>query len=233
MSAIDPEQLMAYVDGELDEVTAARIARAVAEDPDLAARVAAERKLRTRLAAHYAPILEAPLPDRLTAAFGQDPAADRRVVDIGAARRRLRPWFAGGLAVAASLAIGFLVGHRLEPSPAVDGNALVADGRLAAALDMQLAATQSPDAVIRIGISFRARDGAYCRSFRAPVIEGIACRTGSDWRLRRTIDAPAMPAAGGYRQAGSGDLMAAAQAMMAGDPMDAAAEQTARDSGWK
>jgi hypothetical protein len=38
-----------------------------------------------------------------------------------------------------------------------------------------------------------------------------------------------------YRQAGSADaaLLAEAQAMMAGDPLDAAAERRARDLGWR
>ena len=36
-----------------------------------------------------------------------------------------------------------------------------------------------------------------------------------------------------YRQASSGELSAAAAAMMAGDPFDVAAERAARDSGWR
>ena len=51
MMAIDDALLMAFVDGELDEVSRARVERAVAEDPDLRARLEQQQRLRDRLSA--------------------------------------------------------------------------------------------------------------------------------------------------------------------------------------
>ena len=83
---------------------------------------------------------------------------------------------------------------------------------------------------MRIGLSFRDRDGSYCRSFQAKDLAGIGCRNGDRWTLERTMGAETH---GDYRQASSGALAADAAAMMAGDPLDAAAERAARDKSWK
>jgi hypothetical protein len=87
---------------------------------------------------------------------------------------------------------------------------------------------------VRVPVSFRDRSGAYCRVFTSSAADGIACRDGSGWALRETR-AGAAGEATEYRQAGSGDaaLMTAAQAMMAGDPLDAAAEARAKAAGWR
>src|SRR3546814_19947931 len=80
-----------------------------------------------------------------------------------------------------------------------------------------------------IGLSFRDGTGRYCRSFEGDGLAGIGCREGSRWTLERTLRGETRPA---YRQAASGDLAADAAAMMAGAPLDAAAERVARDKGW-
>ncbi|HJT41323.1 MAG TPA: anti-sigma factor, partial [Sphingobium sp.] len=46
MTDIDEAMLIAWVDGELDEVTRRRVDRAVADDPALAERLAMHRRLR-------------------------------------------------------------------------------------------------------------------------------------------------------------------------------------------
>jgi anti-sigma factor RsiW len=94
------------------------------------------RALRARLAAHYAPVLEAPLPDRLRQAVMPPEAT---VVDLAQARaRRTRrlTWGGGiGLALAASLTLAVVLqaGRR-------NAAAGYADGALASALDNQLPA---------------------------------------------------------------------------------------------
>ena len=49
---VDDEMLMAFVDGELDEIAGARIERQAAEDPELRRRIEIQRRLRSRIAAH-------------------------------------------------------------------------------------------------------------------------------------------------------------------------------------
>jgi hypothetical protein len=226
---IDPETLMAYADGELDPVAAKRVERAIAADPALAEQVAAHRRLRARIAGSFAPVAEAPVSERLTSLLKPD-----NVVPL---RPRARPRFdlRWGAAIAASLAIGILIGPMLRPAAPVrvGPTGLVASGDLARALDTQLAATQG-DAPIRVIVSFRDSSGAICRTFAGRATSGIACREGDGWSVRRTVSG-AGEARTDYRQAGSTDpaLMAMAQDMMAGAPLDAAQERAAHDRGWR
>ena len=135
-------------------------------------------------------------------------------------------------AMAAMLVLGVVLGRQIGdvgPVATRDG-ALVAHGRLASALDTQLASTQSNDAPIRIGLTFRSTGGSICRTFAGQQWQGIACRDDDRWNLVRTA---AGERDGAYRQASSGALAQAAQAMMAGAPFSAAAEKSARNRGWR
>jgi hypothetical protein len=227
----DPATVAAFVDGELDDLTARRIAREVEGNAALAAEVARHRALKAQLAAHYAPIADEPVPERLRALLTPDAAIDTSLTARREVRRlRFAPIHWG--AIAASLLLGLAVG--MKPwMPAADvtsaGGLLVASGPLAKALDTQLASNQPAKAEIRIGLSFRDRDRRYCRSFEGRELSGIGCRDDAGWVLERTLRGQ-----GGadYRQASSGELTAAAAAMMDGAPLDAAAERAARGAGW-
>lgn len=226
----DSATVAAFVDGELDDLTARRIAREAASDPALAAEIARHRALKARLTAHFAPIVEEEPPGRLRALLVED-RVDTSLTDRRAAKRgRFAPIHWG--AIAASLVLGLTIGLR-PWMPAADvadaGGTLVASGALAEALDTQLASNQPADAMVRIGLSFRDRKGRYCRSFEGGSLAGIGCREGERWTLERTLRGAPRPA---YRQAASGDLAVDAAAMMAGDPLNAAAERAARDKGW-
>lgn len=230
---IDDDLLMAFADGELDEISRARVERAIAADPELAARLEVQRRLRARLAAHYAPVIEEDVPAQLRAMLESD------VVDIGAARaRRARPPWQQLTALAATLVLGLFLGRMLwlpDSGPvAIANDTMVAQGALARALDTQLASAQASGAATRIGVSFAAADGRLCRTFDSATLAGLACRGDAGWQLMMTAPG-AGPAAGELRQAASGDphVLAAAQELMAGAPFDAAAERRARDSGWR
>lgn len=209
---------------------AKRVERAMANDPALAAAVEAHCALRQRLDTAFAPILATPVPDRLATMLATNvvPFAPRAVI-APSPRRWLR-----GLAVAASLVAGIALGTQWPETDgpvSTRGRTLVASGPLAKSLDTQLA---SAGGETRILASFRAQDGGYCRVFSAPALDGIACCNGGNWQLCQTR-APVTQQDATYRQAASGDtaLLAAAQDMMAGDPLDAAAEAKARAAGWK
>lgn len=233
---LDPELLMAYADGELDPISAKRLERAIASDPDAAATVARHRELRETLARAFYPIANEPVPDTLRAAV-----APPKVVKLAAARdkrenrRRLGGWSVGG-AIAASLALGLFLGGRIggDAPIANHGGMLVASGNLEHALDTQLASNQDSAATTRMLVSFRDRSGAICRTFTTPALGGIACREKEAWVLRETRGRTAAPSTE-YRQASSGDapLMADAEASMSGEPFDAATETRARQSGWR
>jgi len=150
--------------------------------------------------------------------------------------RRERPLWMG--AVAASLVAGLLAGPLLFPRDpggvAMRDGAAVARGEVAKALGTQLASAQAADAPVRVGVTFRDGTRRWCRTFEAGATGGIACAQDKDWRIERLYGGIAGQS-GTYRQAGSpaAAMMADAQAMMAGEPLDAAAEKAARDAGWR
>lgn len=223
------EMLMAYVDGELDIADRLAVEQAIGEDPRIASEVASARLLRKRIQQTYAPVLEESVPARLLSA-----ATDR----LAPSRSWGVPAWAG---MAASLLLGILVSPLLLPekSPSLlgmSGRALVAGGELAQSLDRRLAA-DGASGPVAIGLTFRARDGAYCRTFTlAPpqAMAGLACREGGQWLV------PALQAAkvqaGELRRASSQlppAVLAEVDARIQGDTLDADGERDARDAGWQ
>lgn len=226
---IFPEQLAAYADGELDEVTATRVRRAIADDPELARELDRLTALRGLLAARFDPILTEPVSERLTAPI----AAAAKVVsldEVRTARRKLwqRPQFQRGAvaAIAASLLVTVMVSGR-GGAPAG-----YADRQLAAALDETMSGQTGPDGT-KLLISFRAENGGVCRGYSGKDASGIACRDKQGWKVMVLGGAGAQSTTQ-YQQAGSTDaaVMAAAQDLAAGPAFDTAAEAAARKMGW-
>jgi anti-sigma-K factor RskA len=223
---IASETIVAYVDGELDAEKAAEVEAAAKTDPALAEAIAAHRSLRDGLFAAFAPIAEEPVPDRLVAA-AVPPAP---VISLDAFRARRKVLFQVG-AMAASLvaAVGVTL---LVTQPHGDFRSgpggLLAQGQLAQALSSQLASDDH--GATRIGLTFRDKTGAVCRTFSTKASDGMACRDGDAWR----VDALARAEnATEFRQAASPLIMTAAEDRMTGDAFDADAEKAARDKGWK
>lgn len=222
---IDPETLAAYADGELDPLTSKRVERAIAADPALAAEVDRHRALTAKLRGAFAGLDAQPMPAGVEALLKRD----ANVVPFPTRTHKPKPqrWYG---AIAASLVAGLLLGQFVPRSGndlGFDGGTAVAQGQLAHALDTQLATDSGP---VRIGITFRNRAGGLCRTFEQGTTGGIACAQGrGPWRIEQLRGG--MSGAGGttYAQAGSpmATLMADAQAMAAGDPLDAAAEAAA------
>ena len=226
----DDEMLMAYADGELDPLAAKRVERAMACDPAMVETVASHRALRQQLGDSFAPVLTDPIPARLTAQLKTNVVP--MVLPI-VPKPQSRHWLSG-LAVAASLVVGIALGTQWvgDDGPVTaSGTILVASGELARTLDGQL--TLEPGDT-RVLVSFREHGGGFCRVFAAPALEGIACKAGDAWQLRQTR-ASAKQGDTLYRQAGSSDadLMAAAQNMMVGIPLDRPEEVRARKAGWR
>ena len=151
-------------------------------------------------------------------------AADSRSVSVD------RSWMTVRLAPGAGSRLTIGLKPWLPASDVTSTNGtLVAAGPLARALDTQLASNQPADAGVRIGLSFRDKQGRLCRSFEGAALSGIGCREDGRWALERALRGEGRR---DYRQASSGALAADVAAMLAGDPFDAAAERAARDRGW-
>jgi len=212
----DRETVGAYIDGELDEIRRRRIDKALETDAALAALVAKERQLRSALQARFDPIATAPVPERLLAAVAAAPVAMPRKPS------RVPQW----TALAASLAVAAYLGLHFDQ--ARSGGL---QGPLATALETQLASTQASSGPIRIGLTFKARDGHWCRTFAGPERSGIACREDGGWQLRHS-GAPAATKTE-YRQASTSEINQAAQALAAEPPLDADGEAQLIGSGWR
>jgi len=216
---IDEAMVIAWVDGELPATEAARIEQAVAADPLLRELAHTHRAVRARFAAAFGPIADEPVAL---------PSADViRFADLRAKRLR-RLWVPA--AIAASLVMGLFIGQIGQPTGVRDrADALALAAPLAHALDAQLSGEAGR---VRVALSFRAQDGAYCRSFTAAHLGGVACRAGDGWSLRYA--APGTAQTGAYAQAGDDPARASAiAAMIAGAPLDAAGERAARERGWR
>ncbi len=229
---IDDATLMAFADGELTPEERAEIERALSEDAGLRQKLSAHQKLRAQLSGAYDPVLEEPAPERLLLA-AQGARREAEVVDLSArraARWSVREWGAMAASLAGGLIIGFGAMNAQAPLIAVTADGMNARGALEQALDTQLAADE-PGAV-RIGLSFRAHDGGYCRTFELTerATAGVACREDGVWSVAMTA---AQPQQGDLRMAGApAEVLSAVQTMIAGEPLDAEAEAQARDAGW-
>jgi hypothetical protein len=229
---IDETKLMAYADGELAPDERAEIERALAADATLKARVETHRRLRQKISAAYDDVLNETAPETLRAALDAAPVP-APVIDLAARRRphwSVREWSAMAASLAGGLVIGFGAMSAQTPMIAVTADGMSARGALERALDAQLASEQAGS--VRIGLTFRAQDGAYCRTFELTerATAGLACRGDDAWRVAMTA---AQPNQGELRMASAPEILAAVDARIAGEPLDAAGEAAARDAGWR
>lgn len=247
---VGEEELMAWVDGELDAARADEVAKIVAADPALAARAEQLRTLTGTLRRAYAPVLDETAPPRLLATLGMagdatEPAStETNVVPLRPhmTTQRARGWrWPEWTALAASLVLGVLVSPWLLQR---DGgellhsqeDGLVAGKALARVLDTQLASERRGGETLAVGLSFRDDDGRYCRSFTArgpQAVAGLACHEAGAWRVVAVADATAE--GGELRQASTplpASILAEVDARQT-EMLDAAAERFARDKGWR
>lgn len=115
----------------------------------------------------------------------------------------------------------------------VRGGQLVASADWGQALSARQASAPAADGP-RIGLTFREKNGAICRTFENQSASGFACREGGGWRIRSLFQG-AQSQASDYRMASGTDpqLMEAVEAVIVGEPYDAAQEKAALDDGWK
>ena len=142
--SVTPEELAAFADGELSGADEARVAAAVTADPALARQVEAHRALKARLAGHFAPILDQPVPDRLKKLLvgESDDDGNAQVIEFAKARdrrearSRLPGWAWAGGALAASLvaALVFTVAGPDHPNYAEPQLAGMRDSQLTSAV---------------------------------------------------------------------------------------------------
>jgi len=234
---LDDETLMAYADNELSAIDTKRVERAMAEDPALARRVARFVNARRALKKAFDSVLDEPVPDHITKLL--DAIPDQPIApppSLADERKKRRPIRLGPLAwaaIAASLVFGVFAGRMTAaPSGLFTADGAYAGEGLARVLDTQLA-NDTQTGAARVGLSFRARDGAICRTFAAESVSGLACRDDGAWAVHIAVASAA--AGADYRQAGAPapEVLEAVDALIDGAPFDAQQERESRDSGWR
>ena len=239
---IEDEKFFAWLDGELPPEEAARVEAEVAADPRLSRLADEHRAMTASLRGAFGEVDVQPIPERLQSAIDRGgkvvSLADARAVR--AERKSFPIWTQMG-ALAATLAIGIFAGNMMSgmpmggaPGPVeAAGGRLVASAGLEHALSTRLASTPANSGP-RIGLTYRDKSGAICRTFEDGPASGLACRDGSDWRIRSLFQAPEGQATD-YRMASGQDpqLMEAIEASIDGAPYDAAQEEAAMRAGWR
>ena len=191
-------------------------------------------------------MLEEPVPAQLVALVrtGATEPARAQLVQFPVKQTRRRAWLQWS-SLAASFVLGALLWQfalRLyAPGPLSESHGrFVASGALARALSGQLSAEQDPSGTVQVGVSFRSRQGDYCRTFRlrgSVASAGLACHDQNDWQVQVLAhDETSEVATGQYRQAASSlppAVVRAVDDMIAGDPLDSVAEAQARAGGWR
>jgi hypothetical protein len=245
-------QLAAFMDGSLDdEALIDAIEAAINADPALAERaeaLAAGDALAPLVRDAFAPVLDAPVPERLVAAVA---ARGGEVVDLAAARaERARPlptpandtarsgwrWPQFG-AMAASLALGVMIGGPLLKGGAdapEAGGLVLASADLTAMLDTAPSGQRFDLAALGEGevvLTFRNADGQLCRQFmlegQGGTSDALACAGGAtkEWQIeaygRRAAPVGEMKLAGGDAAPA---VVAAVDAMIGSDPVTGADE---------
>jgi anti-sigma factor RsiW len=253
------EVLIAYADGELADPVRSEVARAVQADPQVAARLARHQALRQQVLGAFGGGAREPAAPVLRSVGGT--GMQPNVIDLAAARlarqtfptlpsqmmpetpprqpRRWHRWAGFGVALALGGVLGAAVlmasndTVTLAQVGGLDG-ALVADGALDTALSRQLAHT-AQEGPVRMGPSFVAKDGNYCRSFRLERAAGLACRNAKRWQLALLVQMP-QPAPGTARLASGSmpvEVREAIDQRIAGAALDARGEQIALRLGWQ
>ncbi len=239
---VKAEKFFAWLDGALPPEEAARVEAEVAANAHLSQLADEHRGLATDLRQAFGEVETQPVPERLLGAFDRSDKivslADAQAVR--SARTAPSIWVQMG-ALAATLAIGIVAGNMIADMPigrssspiATESGQLVASAELANALQARLASMPA-DSGPRIGLTFRDKSGAICRTFEDQLAIGMACRDGGEWRIRSLFQAPVGQATD-YRMASEQDpeLMEAVQASIEGEPFDAVQEEAAMRKGWR
>lgn len=243
------ETLSALIDGELDAKEHAQVAALVEHDADLKAFVVEQEQLRIALHSAFAHVIAAPIPERILATAADTPISFRVRLRqlLGTRPGSARDSSMGRFAVPAlTMALGLVIGVGVERSSFTTNDfslsspngGIVARAELAQTLDQRLASDEQNGAT-RVGVTFRDKARALCRSFEvsrdAATTDGFACHRDGDWQIGALVTRPASDANPTYALAGSSmpdAIRDAISAHMEGAPFDAAAERRARDRGW-
>jgi hypothetical protein len=240
---LSDEILMAFADGELEEPTAAAVAKAMAEDATVAKRIMDFQQSRRLTRSAFSTALMPDVSPELRAAVlaqvkSYEAASESKAApDIKPPQNewlgRQRPFMQMALAAsiaAIALALGYFVGWQGRPAP--DGLIAQLESPLihhelngsASGKDVEL-----PFGRLRVISTYRLANGSLCREFRLQSsterAEAVACRNG-EWNATFALASAVNNAE--YTPSGGGDpVVAYLQSIGAGQPLVDEAEAKA------
>lgn len=210
------ELLSAYLDGELDADTKARIEQALGNDAGARVRLERMQAADARLREDFK--LGSSADDKLAQAILHAEPLPSPV------KRPSRIWPAVLAAGIAGIVVGFAIAPRSVNDAAIAANRAV-DSTLSNALETFASGARSDSDRIEIVLTFKSQDGRFCRLFRSPGAEGLACRESDAWRMQAwdgTVDN-----SNAFRAAGASEIIDNAMDRLGGgaalDPTDEAA----------
>jgi hypothetical protein len=246
------ELLVAYVDDELDSRQRSMVSAILDRNPALSRRADEMRLARDLLREGFPLQPDAIVPARIDTAAAQLAAAcaNHRSGSRKASGFRYRRSYA----IAAGLLLGMVAASYLVLRPASDERQqptvtalteIRPENPLHSVLEStasaQLVKIPGEDAAVRAVLTFRAKDGRFCREFEmladSGSSTGIACREQGHWRTEVLASGVAVPADGNfYTPAGGPDEAAVGEVyegLVQGEPLSIDEETRVLAAGWR
>lgn len=245
------ELLVAYVDDELEPAEREMVSSVLASNQTLSHRAEEMRLARDLLREAFPLRPDASIPPAIEAAADRlAEACSRRASAQVESSFRWRWKYAIAAAVvlcltASATYLAWRGGRESSRQPVTALMRISRDTPLHRVLESTPGAEAvnvlEEDAVVRAVLTFRAKDGRFCREFEiladSGAATGIACREHGEWRTEVLRSAAAAQIGGDrYRPAGESDEPAVAQVaehLIQGDPLSAEEEARVLASGWR
>jgi hypothetical protein len=249
---ITDELLVAYVDDELDASQRVMVSSLLTDNPALARRAEEMRLARDLLREAFPLNPDASIPPAIDVAANRLAEAHARRGSRRRATYRFKDWrkysMVAGIVLCVAAPASYLAWRAGGEST---GSSVIASMRIGptTALHRVLESTPSAnvinvpaeDAAMRAVLTFRAKDGRFCREFEVIASsggsKGVACRDQGEWRAEVLVSAAVAPTSStSYAPAGESDDAAIAEAvgrLIEGDPLSSQQEARVLGSGWR
>jgi hypothetical protein len=247
---ITDELLVAYVDDELDFAQREMVSAVLANNPALCRRAEEMRLARDLLREAFPVRAEESVPVPIEAAANRLAEACAQRLSQPGLKSPFRSWLkyavAAGLVLCVAASATYLT-WRAESagSPVTDLMQIGTDTQLHRVLESspsaEVISVPAEDAAMRAILTFRAKDGRFCREFEIRAgsagSTGIACREQGQWRAEVLVSAAADPPNSNYytpaAQSDESPLAQVVDRLIQGDPLSAQEEAHVVASGWE
>ncbi|KXI28203.1 anti-sigma factor family protein [Paraglaciecola hydrolytica] len=232
---ISNEQLSAFLDAELPETEMQAIRERMAQDDELAMRLAELAQVDEWVAEHASQIDQQPVPAAITKLLN----VENNVVQLSA-WRKVQNQLSQHAALAAGVALcfGLVIGQSSQTE------SVLPEQQLSASLAEVLNTANSGDAItLTAGVkmtprlSFVSQNGQYCRQYsvqsQAGQNDSIACHGSTGWQLAASTYSDGLSQSGEYKTASQNVLLdSVIDQLIAGPALNKQQETQAISQAW-